>query len=135
MGHTYTSVVIHYVFSTKERKRQIQKDIQSDLWAYIGGIAKQNKMKPIAIGGIEDHCHVLLALPADVDVAKAAQLIKGGSSKWFREKHVKDFAWQQGYGGFSVSASQLDKTIAYVLNQERHHKKMDFKTEFVAFLK
>src|SRR5437879_5264695 len=100
MGHTYTSVVIHYVFSTKERKRQISPNLQPDLWAYIGGIAKRNKMKPIAIGGIEDHCHSLVALPADLDVAKAAQLIKGASSKWFRETHVNDFGWQQGYGGF-----------------------------------
>ena len=134
MPHTYTSIVIHYVFSTKERKRQIQRQLQPDLWAYIGGIAKNNRMKPIAVGGIEDHCHALLALPSDMDVAKGAQLIKGGSSKWFRENHVKDFAWQQGYGGFSVSVSQMEKTIAYVLNQEKHHRKMDFKIEFITLL-
>ncbi|MCU1286359.1 MAG: transposase IS200-family protein [Acidobacteriales bacterium] len=91
-------------------------------------------MKPIAIGGMEDHCHLLLALPADMAVAKAVQLVKGGSSKWFREKHLRDFVWQKGYGAFSVSSSQLPKTIHYVQNQSSHHKKMDFCAEFILLL-
>jgi len=134
MSHTYTNVVVHYVFSTKERRKQIPSALQGDLWSYMAGIAKQNGMKAIAIGGADDHCHALIALPADKDVAKTAQLIKGGSSKWFREKHVNDFSWQQGYGAFSVSASQMEKTVNYIANQERHHRKMDFATEFVSLL-
>lgn len=84
---------------------------------------------------MEDHAHLLLSVPASMDVSKAVQLIKGGSSKWFREKHLNDFAWQQGFGAFSVSASQVPKTIAYIANQKLHHRKMDFKAEFIALLK
>jgi putative transposase len=108
--------------------------LQADLWAYMGGIASANRIKPVCIGGIEDHSHILIALPRDMDIAKAVQLIKGGSSKWFREKHNQAFRWQQGYGAFSVSASQQAKTVAYIQNQRVHHKKMDFKAEYVALL-
>jgi len=100
----------------------------------MGGIARTNGIKPIAIGGMEDHCHLLLALPSDMPIAKAVQLVKGGSSKWFREKHLRNFAWQQGYGAFSVSISQVPKTIAYIQNQPNHHRKIDFAAEFVLLL-
>jgi REP element-mobilizing transposase RayT len=135
MPHTYTNLLVHYVFSTKERKRHIPAPLQPGLWSYLAGCAKTHGIRPVAIGGTDDHCHALLALPSDKDVAKVAQLIKGGSSKWFREKHVKDFSWQQGYGAFSVSASQKEKTVSYIANQEKHHKKMTFETEFISLLK
>lgn len=135
MAHTYSNLVTHCVFSTKERKKQIRAEVEADLWAYMGGIARANKIKPIAIGGVEDHAHILISVPASMDVSRAVQLIKGGSSKWFREKHLCDFAWQQGFGAFSVSASQVTKTMAYIANQKAHHLKMDFKAEFITLLK
>ena len=85
MSHSFTAVRIHYVFSTKERMRVITKNIQPRLWAFIGGIAKTNRMVPIAIGGVEDHVHSLVALPADMSTAKGVQLLKAGSSKFMNQ--------------------------------------------------
>ncbi len=94
-------------------------------------------MKAIEIGGMPDHVHILLSLPPTLTIAKALQLIKGGSSKWvhdtFRE-HWR-FGWQTKYGAFSVSVSLLDRTIQYIKNQEAHHRKMTFQEEFLALLK
>ena len=83
------------------------------LWPFLGGIARQNKMKAIEIGGIEDHVHILLSLPATMPIAKALQLIKGGSSKWVHETFPEHrlFAWQEKYGAFSVSESRMDSII------------------------
>jgi putative transposase len=134
MPHTHVNNVMHCVFSTKNREPLIAGGHEQDLWAYMGGIARSNRMKPICIGGIEDHVHVLIALPSDLDIAKAMQLIKGGSSKWFHEKHAPAFQWQQGFGAFSVSASLVSKTIAYIKNQRQHHRKMDFKQEYLLLL-
>jgi REP element-mobilizing transposase RayT len=107
------------------------------LWAFLGGIARQNQMKAIEVGGVEDHIHILLSLPATMPVAKAMQLIKGGSSKWIHETFPdqRTFAWQEEYGAFSVSVSQLDKTIAYIRGQAAHHRKLTFQEEFLALLK
>lgn len=94
-------------------------------------------MKAIEIGGVQDHVHVLLSLPSILSVAKALQLIKGGSSKWVHETFPEHrlFGWQVKYGAFSVSVSQLDKTIQYIKNQEEHHRKMTFQEEFLELLK
>ena len=102
----------------------------------MGGIARQNKMKAVEIGGVEDHIHILLSLPSTLPISKAMQLIKGGSSKWIHEtfSEQRGFAWQDEYGAFSVSVSQLDKTIEYVKRQEAHHRKMTFQEEFLALL-
>ncbi len=93
-------------------------------------------MKALAVGGVEDHVHVVLSLPSSLDIAKALQLIKGGSSKWvhdtFPTQH--DFAWQEGYGAFSIGVSQLEATIAYVNAQQEHHRTKTFEEEFVAIL-
>ena len=94
-------------------------------------------MKSLAIGGTADHAHALLSLPGMMSFAKAVQLIKGGSSKWVHDtfpRHKK-FEWQEGYGAFSVSASQVDKTIAYINNQKEHHRKKTFQQEFPDLLK
>lgn len=103
----------------------------------MGGIARQNDLKAVEIGGVADHVHILLSLPATIAIAKAVQLIKGGSSKWvhdtFPEHH--QFRWQEKYGAFSVSVSQLEKTREYIRNQEAHHRKITFKEEFVALPK
>jgi putative transposase len=128
-------MLVHFVFSTKGRRRQIPERLQPTMWSFLATVSRQKRMMPIAVGGMDDHAHILVALPSDLDLAKAAQAIKGNSSHWFRREHVKDFAWQQGYGAFSVSHSQLEKTKQYVLNQKEHHKKLDFASEFRALLK
>ena len=94
-------------------------------------------MKTIKIGGVEDHIHILFSLPSTMAISKALQLIKGGSSKWIHEtfSEQRGFAWQEEYGAFSVSVSQLDKTIKYIKGQEAHHRKMTFHEEFLALLK
>ena len=134
---SYISSYIHCVFSTKERRQLITSELRERLWPFLGGIARQNKMKAIEIGGVEDHVHILLSLPSAMAISKALQLIKGGSSKWIHETFPEHrlFAWQDEYGAFSVSMSQLDKTIEYIRGQEAHHRKMTFQEEFLALLK
>jgi REP element-mobilizing transposase RayT len=124
---SYVSSYFHCVFSTKERRRMITPELRDRLWPFLGGIARRNKMKAIEIGGVEDHVHI----------SRALQLIKGGSSKWVHETFAEArlFAWQEKYGAFSVSVSQLDTLIQYIRDQEEHHRKMTFKEEFLALLK
>jgi putative transposase len=136
-GMSYISSYFHCVFSTKERRPLISKDLQERLWPFLGGIAKQNKMKAIEIGGVEDHVHILLSLPSTIAISKAVQLIKGGSSKWIHENFPEQrvFSWQEKYGAFSVSVSQLNTIIEYIRNQPAHHRAMTFQDEFLALLK
>ena len=128
---------MHCVFSTKERHPIFTLDLQTRLFQYIGGIARENGMMLIAAGGIADHVHLLISLSRMVSISKAMQLMKGGSSKWIHETfpEYRSFEWQEGYGAFSVSMSSKSKVIAYINNQAEHHKKQDFKSEFVSFLK
>jgi len=134
---SYISSYHHCVFSTKERRPMITPTLRERLWPFLGGIARQNKMTAIEIGGAEDHVHILLSLPSTISIAKALQLIKGGSSKWVHETFPEQrlFGWQVKYGSFSVSVSQLDKIIEYIKQQAEHHRKMTFEEEFVALLK
>ena len=136
MSHTYVSTLLHCVFSTKNRKPWIKPDIQDRLWRYMGGIARKHRMKALEIGGVDDHCHLLLSLPATMSASKAMQLIKGNSSKFIHDTFVKlhDFEWQEGYGAFSIGVSQIDATRAYIQNQFEHHHKLTFQEEFTAFL-
>jgi putative transposase len=135
MSHTYVSDLVHCVFSTKNRRNLIPPEIQPDLWAFLGGIARKNGFKALIVGGTENHVHVLLSLPANMPLAKAMQLIKGSSSRWMNGTHTNDFEWQEGYGAFTVGISQQANTIAYIRSQPEHHRKRSFEDEFVAFLK
>ena len=134
---SYVSSYFHCVFGTKERRRLITPELRARLWPFLGGIARQNKMKAIEIGGVEDHIHILLLLPPTIPIAKAMQLIKGGSSKWIHDTFPEqdDFAWQEKYGAFSVSVSQLENIVGYIQGQEKHHRRMTFQEEFAALLK
>ena len=125
---SYVSSYFHCIFSTKERHRLITPELRERLWPFMSGIARQNKMKEVEIGGVEDHVHLLLSLPSTLPVSKALQLIKGGSSKWIHETFPEHrlFAWQEEYGAFTVSVSQLDKTIAYIKGQKEHHRRTTF---------
>ncbi len=134
---SYVSSHFHCVFSTKERRPLITPALQRRLWPFMAGIARQNKMQAIEIGGVADHVHILLSLPTTIAPAKALQLIKGGSSKWVHETFPEHrlFAWQEKYGAFSVSVSQLDKIVQYIRGQEAHHRTRPFQEEFLALLK
>ena len=136
MSHSYVSNLMHCTFSTKGRQPFIDSDLEARLWPYVGGIARENKMKALAIGGTTDHLHALLSLPGMMSFAKAVQLIKGGSSKWVNDTIPRQtkFEWQEGYGAFSVSVSQVAKTVAYINNQKEHHRKKTFQEEFLELL-
>ena len=136
MAHTYCSALFHCVFSTKERRRAIAPDLQERLWAYMGGIARENEMKALAVGGTEDHVHLLLSLPSTLAIAEAMRKIKGGSSRWLHEScGLVGFEWQKGYGAFSIGCSQVNATVAYIAEQREHHRKRDFQAEFLSILK
>jgi putative transposase len=137
MANTFSCLNIHCVFSTKERVPVLVPDLRERLWPYMGGIAKQNGIFPKCIGGVADHVHILLALPTTMGIAKAMQLIKTGSSGWIHHTfpELRNFAWQQGYGAFSVGISQVPETIQYIEQQLEHHRTRTFKDEYLAFLK
>jgi putative transposase len=135
MSHTYISDLVHCVFSTKLHRNLIPEDVQADLWAFLGGIARKNGFKALMVGGTGNHVHALLSLPATMPLAKAMQLVKGASSHWMNEIHSHDFAWQEGYGAFTVGISQVESTIAYIRGQAEHHRRLSFEEEFLAFLK
>ena len=128
---------MHCVWATKERRPLITTDFQQRLWPYLGGIARENKMKTLVVGGVQDHVHVLLSIPSTLSVAKSVQLLKGNSSKWIHEtfKEHRDFEWQEGYGAFSIGMSGIEDTAKYINNQAEHHRTMTFKEEVEAFLK
>lgn len=104
------------------------------MWSYLGGITKGFSGKPYAIGGTDDHVHLLLAIPADVSISKAVNLLKSNSSKWMREQDHK-FGWQRGYAAFSVSVSNLVAVTKYIDNQEELHTKRSFEQEWLALLR
>ena len=136
MSHTYTSCFFHCVFSTKGRQRVLTPTIRERLWPFMGGIARKNGFQAIEVGGHTDHAHALIVLPATIPIARAMQLIKGGSSAFVHETFPNcEFDWQEGYGAFSVSRSAVLTTIAYIRNQEAHHKSKTFEEEYIAFLK
>jgi putative transposase len=135
--HSFVSCLLHVVFSTKERRRIITPVLQAQLWPYLGGIARNNKMKALKIGGVEDHVHILMSLPATLDIAKAVQLLKGSSSKWVHETFPDQqaFEWQAGYGAFSIGISGMADTLTYIENQAEHHKRISFQEELASILK
>ncbi len=136
MSHSYISCLVHVVFSTVERQPLIPGQAQNRLHAYIGGIARENGMAALAVGGVADHIHVLLSLSRTVAVAKAVQLLKAGSSKCVKDAYpeLKGFAWQEGYAAFSVGLSQRQRTVDYILGQAELHKRATFAEELSKFL-
>jgi REP element-mobilizing transposase RayT len=131
MAHTYTSILYHLVFSTKGRVFAINDSPK--LWAYIAGVSKNLHYNPYAIGGTTNHVHALLGVPPTVSPAEAVQKLKANSSRWLREQG-KWPAWQEGYGAFSVSGSNIDAVRHYIQNQEEHHRKQTYEEEFLSFL-
>jgi REP element-mobilizing transposase RayT len=134
MSHAFVKNHIHLVFGTKDRRAAIAKDVQPELWSYMAGICRNQGMAAIAVNGMEDHVHLLFHLPPVIALAKAVQLLKTNSSKWMNE-HGRRFAWQEGYGGFSVSISNTATVAKYIRNQEQHHRKITFEDEYLALLR
>ncbi len=137
MSNSYHILLIHAVFSTKNREPWLCPSVRERLFPYLGGIARQNGLKSLSVGGMSEHVHLLLSLSREHSVAKVLQLIKGPSSKWVHETfpQMAGFGWQEGYGAFSVGISQADETCRYIERQEEHHRTVSFKEEYLAFLK
>lgn len=137
MANTYTSLQYHVVFSTKKREYWLTEDVCARLWPYLGGIARENGMKALEVGGVADHVHMLIAVPPTLSLPKAMQLLKGASSRWVHENYptLDAFGWQDGYGAFTVSESQIQTVRNYISNQPEHHRVTAFAEEYEEFLK
>ena len=134
MAHRYPNILIHCVFSTKERRDLIPEELLPKLWKYFAGIGRNHGIAVLAAGGVSNHSHLLIVLPPDMAVAKAVQVLKANSSRWIHE-HGLEFAWQEGYGAFSVSSSNRDAVKSYIEHQAEHHGKRSFEGEFAAFVR
>jgi putative transposase len=135
MSRTFTNLLTHLVFSTKDREPMIVPELKPELYAYLGGLARELKGKSYGLNGTSDHVHLLISLPPVVSISDALRFIKSNSSGWVHDKWPRrSFAWQLGYGAFSVSKSNVPEVLSYIRNQETHHRKVTFKEEFVDFL-
>ena len=134
MGHSYSVNALHCVWSTYLRKNLIPANLEAKVWAFIKSTGENHKIMVMACGGMPNHAHGLIMLPRDMTLAKAIQTLKANSSR-FIKSHGIDFDWQEGYGAFSVSQSQLGTVKRYIANQKEHHKKRSFEEEFIALLK
>ncbi len=134
MSHAFVKNHIHLVFSTKDRQPSISKDVQPELWSYLAGICRNQKMVAIAINGMSDHAHLLFHLPPTIALADSHS---ASQNEFFQmdERHERRFAWQDGYGAFSVSVSNTAVVAKYIRDQEKHHRKMTFEQEYRALLK
>jgi REP element-mobilizing transposase RayT len=136
MANTYTSLHYHVIFSTKNRERWITPAIEHRVWEYLGGIARENDLTPKIIGGVDDHIHLLFSMPPNITVSEALKRIKGGSSGWVKATFPRcgGFGWQDGYGAFTVSKSQIPEVTSYLRGQREHHKLKTFMEEYRALL-
>ncbi len=135
MSHTSDNILLHLIFSTHQRRPLIKPEFCAELFAYLGGIIRQLNGVALIINGTADHVHMLVRIRPSHSASEIARLVKTNSSRWIHEKWSSDFAWQTGYGVFSVSESNVTGVTKYIANQEEHHKKHSFQDEFLAFLK
>jgi REP element-mobilizing transposase RayT len=137
MANTFSNLFYHIVFSTKNRENFISAEIENRVWSYLGGIARKHHLIALQIGGIENHIHALIISPPVFAPSQIAQWLKGDSSKWIHQEfaHLQKFAWQDGYGVFSVSKSNVPKVIEYIKKQREHHSKQNFEDEYIELLK
>ena len=137
MAQSLSKLYVHIVFHIKNNSCTIRKQEEKELYAYMGRIIKDNESIPISINGVANHVHILCIMSKNIALAKLVEEIKRHSSRWIKTKdfYYIEFAWQGGYGGFSVSPSLHNKTKYYIENQKEHHKKMTFKEEHILFLK
>jgi REP element-mobilizing transposase RayT len=136
MAGSYSQIYLQYVFAVKGRQNLLQKPWREEVFKYISGIVKGKNQKPIIVNGVSDHVHVFVSLKPAMPIPDLIRDIKNNSSNFINEnKWVKGkFSWQEGYGVFSYSHSQIDKVYRYIANQEAHHEKKTFKEEYIDFL-
>jgi len=136
MSKSYTNLLYHIIFSTRERVPLITDSRKPRLYEYIGGTVRGLGGNSLAIGGIEDHLHLLAKLRPDKAVSSVLRDLKANSSGWMHDifPEIREFSWQNGYGAFTVSASQIPAVTRYIANQEQHHRKCSFRDEFVEIL-
>lgn len=137
MAQSLSQILLHLVFSTKNREPWIDSAIRGKLHAYIAGVCRNLGAEAYRVGGVADHVHIACTLPRTMTVAKLLEEIKKSSSAWIKDESpaCKDFAWQGGYGAFSLGQSQLQTLLDYIDNQEEHHRTRSFQEEYLAFLK
>ena len=137
MAGTFSQIYIQYVFAVRGRENLLQKTWREEVFKYISGIIKGKGQKPIIVNGVSNHVHVFVGLKPALSVSELVRDIKNNSSNFInKQKFVRGkFSWQEGYGAFSYSHSQIDDVYQYILNQEKHHKKRTFKEEYLEFLK
>jgi REP element-mobilizing transposase RayT len=134
--HSIISNHLHVVFATAERRALIPDELKTRLWPYIGGVTKRVGAKALAVGGTSDHVHILLSVPGSLTTSEVIQKIKANSSRWISEEgRIPLFAWQRGYGAFSVGMSGVPGTIAYILGQAEHHRSRNFRAEWEQILR
>jgi len=131
----YTNLVYHIVFGTKDRLKTIDSEIRLNLYQYIGGIVRNLGGIALEINGIDDHVHILLKLKPTLALSDFVRDLKSNSSTWAKKNGVAKFAWQRRYGAFTVSESQVKVVRKYIREQEKHHKKFDFRNEFESMLR
>jgi REP element-mobilizing transposase RayT len=136
MANSYTQIYIQYVFAVKGRKNFLLPNHNEELHKYITGIVQKRKCKMLQINNVADHLHMLVGLHPTYSIAKLVQEVKSISSGFINDKKwtKEDFNWQEGYGGFSYSRSQIDRVIQYIINQQKHHQKTTFREEYINFL-
>lgn len=135
MPQSLSRVLIHLVFSTKNREPCIAADVRPRLHGYIVGILDHLKSPSIQTGGVADHVHILFALGRTITQAQIVEEVKTGTSKWMKaDGGVPGFSWQAGYGAFSIGESQVETVVRYIQNQEEHHRKSTFQDEYRKFL-
>ncbi|MBF2709465.1 IS200/IS605 family transposase [Flavobacterium soyangense] len=136
MANTYSQIYIQIVFAVKGRENLITKENREELHKFIAGIIKNREQKLLSIFAMPDHVHILVGLKPNISISDLIRDIKAGSSKFINDSKWIDgkFNWQEGYGAFSYSKSNMDNVIKYILNQEEHHKKETFKDEYLQFL-
>ena len=132
--HSHVCSIVHVVFGTKQRMQLIPAAVQPRLWNYLAGIARNHHIQALAVGGTEDHVHLLLRLPPDMALSDAVRTLKANSSRLMRE-NSPSFTWQEGYGGFSVSPPQVDGVRRYIANQAAHHHRQSYDEELAAMLR
>jgi REP element-mobilizing transposase RayT len=133
MPHTCGNILLHFIWSTHERRPWIIPEIRDDLFAYLGGIVREMDGTALIVGGVADHVHTLARVRPMNAAAEIARVLKTNSSRWVRER-IPHFAWQTGYGVFSVSESSVPAVTKYIAHQEQHHKKYSFQDEFRVLL-
>ena len=135
MPQSLSNVIVHLVFSTKTRERSITPEIREEINPYMSGVLRNCGCTPIAVGGVEDHMHVLFALSRTTTVGQITEKLKTSTAKWSKEKWGDVVTWQGGYGAFSVGTREVDHVAQYVRNQDAHHRETSFEDEFRALLK